>query len=171
MVDSSQLKCECGHQSAAKELTGPGSRLFRSQVLILPHTLSLEELFSAHAQHTFVFPPPWQLSQTELLSLAVFKRQSGLQSLYACHTNVQSHLSMICFFSHTLTSSPAIATWTILTLSVPVVFLNSPNLSPYFSLNKFERIWLLIFSSWLWLINSNFLITKCHILYVLYKEK
>ena len=28
----------------------------------------------------------------------------------------------------------------VLTLSVPVVFLNSPNLSPYFSLNKFERI-------------------------------
>ena len=59
----------------------------------------------------------------------------------------------------------------ILTLSVPVVFLNSPNLSPYFSLNKFERIWLLIFSSWFCLINSHFLITKCHILYVLYKEK
>ena len=59
----------------------------------------------------------------------------------------------------------------ILTLSVPVVFLNSPNLSPYFSLNKFERIWLLIFSNWLCLINSHFLITKCHILYVLYKEK
>ena len=58
-----------------------------------------------------------------------------------------------------------------LTLSVPVVFLNSPNLSPYFSLNKFERIWLLIFSSWLCLINSHFLITKCHNLYVLYKEK
>ena len=32
----------------------------------------------------------------------------------------------------------------MLTLSVPVVFLNSPNLNPYFSLNKFERIWLLI---------------------------
>ena len=58
-----------------------------------------------------------------------------------------------------------------LTLSVPVVFLNSPNQSPYFLLNKFERIWLLIFSSWLCLINSHFLITKCHILYVLYKEK
>ena len=58
-----------------------------------------------------------------------------------------------------------------LTLSVPVVVLNSPNLSPYFSLNKFERIWLLIFSSWLCLINSHFLITKCYILYVLYKEK
>ena len=54
---------------------------------------------------------------------------------------------------------------------MPVVFLNSPNLSPYFSLNKLERIWLLIFSSWLCLINSHFLITKCHILYVLYKEK
>ena len=51
------------------------------------------------------------------------------------------------------------------------VFLNSPNLNPYFSLNKFERIWLLIFSSWLCLINSHFLITKCQILYVLYKEK
>ena len=59
----------------------------------------------------------------------------------------------------------------LLTLSVPVVFLNSPNLSPYFLLNKFERIWLLIFSNWLCLINSHFLITKCHILYVLYKEK
>ena len=58
-----------------------------------------------------------------------------------------------------------------LTLSAPVVFLNSPNLSPYFSLNKSERIWLLIFSCWLCLINSHFLITKCHILYVLYKEK
>ena len=58
-----------------------------------------------------------------------------------------------------------------LTLSVPVVFLNSPNLSPYFSLNKFERIWFLIFSGWLCLINSHFLITKCHILFVLYKEK
>ena len=58
-----------------------------------------------------------------------------------------------------------------LTLSVPVVFLNSPNLSPYFSLNKFERIWLLMFSSWLCLINSHFLITKCHILYVLYNGR
>ena len=27
-----------------------------------------------------------------------------------------------------------------LTLSVPVVLLNSPNLSPYFPLNKFKRI-------------------------------
>ena len=37
-----------------------------------------------------------------------------------------------------------------------------------------EQIWenlLLIFSSWLCLINSQFLITKCQILYVLYKEK
>ena len=58
-----------------------------------------------------------------------------------------------------------------LTLSVPVVFVNSPNLSLYFSLNKFDRIWLLIFSNWLCFINSHFLITKCHILYVLYKEK
>ena len=32
----------------------------------------------------------------------------------------------------------------LLTLSVPVVLLNSPNLSPYFSLNKFERILLLM---------------------------
>ena len=51
---------------------------------------------------------------------------------------------------------------------MPVVFSNSPNLSPYFSLNKFERIWLLICSSWLCLINSHFLITKCHISYVIY---
>ena len=58
-----------------------------------------------------------------------------------------------------------------LTLSVPILFLNSPNLNPYFPLNKFERIWLLIFSSLLCLINSHFLITKCLILYVLYKEK
>ena len=34
-----------------------------------------------------------------------------------------------------------------LTLLVPVVLLNSPNLSPYFSLSKFETILLLIFSS------------------------
>ena len=58
----------------------------------------------------------------------------------------------------------------MLTLSVPVVFLNSPNLSPYFSLNKFERISLLIFSSLLCLISSHFLITKCLILYVLCEE-
>ena len=60
---------------------------------------------------------------------------------------------------------------TDLTLSVPVVLLNSPSLSPYFSLNKFERILLLIFSSLLCLINSHFLITKCRILYVLWKDK
>ena len=58
-----------------------------------------------------------------------------------------------------------------LTLSVPVVLLNSPNLSPYFSLNMFERILLLIFSSLLCLIISHFLITKCLILYMLCKEK
>ena len=57
-----------------------------------------------------------------------------------------------------------------LTLSVPVVLLNSPNLSPYFSLNKFERILLLIFSSLLCSINSHLLITKCPILYVLCKK-
>ena len=58
-----------------------------------------------------------------------------------------------------------------LTLSVLVVLLNSPNLCLYFSLNKFERILLLIFSSLLCLINSHFLITKCLIFYVLCKEK
>ena len=51
-----------------------------------------------------------------------------------------------------------------LTLSVPDVLLNSPNLSLYFSLNKFERILLLIFSSLLCLINSHFFMTKCLIL-------
>ena len=59
----------------------------------------------------------------------------------------------------------------VLTLSVPVALLNSPNLSPYFSLNKFERILPLIFSSLLCLINSHFLITKCLILCMLCKEK
>ena len=58
-----------------------------------------------------------------------------------------------------------------LTLSVPVVLLNSPNLSPYFSLNKFERILCLIFSGLLCLINSHFLITKSLILSVLCEEK
>ena len=58
-----------------------------------------------------------------------------------------------------------------LTLSVPVVLLNSHNLSSYFSLNKFERILLLIFSSLLCLISSHFLMTKCFNLYVLCKEK
>ena len=56
-----------------------------------------------------------------------------------------------------------------LTLPVPFVLLNSLNLSPYFSLNKFERILLFIFSSLLCLINFHFLITKCRILYVLCK--
>ena len=56
-------------------------------------------------------------------------------------------------------------------ISVPVVLLNSPSLSPHFSLNKFGRILLLTFSSLLCLINSRFLITKCLILYVLCKEK
>ena len=55
--------------------------------------------------------------------------------------------------------------------SVPVVLLNSPNLSPYFSLSKFERNLLLIFISLLCLINTNALIIKGLILYVLYKEK
>ena len=58
-----------------------------------------------------------------------------------------------------------------LTLSVPVVLLNSLSLCPYFSSNKFERIFLLILDSLLCLINSQFLITKCHILYVLCEEK
>ena len=49
--------------------------------------------------------------------------------------------------------------------------LNSPNLSPYFSVNKFERNLLLIFISLLCLINSYVLITKCLILYVICKEK
>ena len=57
-----------------------------------------------------------------------------------------------------------------LTPSVPVVLLNSLNLSPYFSLNEFERILLLIFSSLLCLISFHFLITKYLILYVLSKE-
>ena len=58
-----------------------------------------------------------------------------------------------------------------LTLSVPVVLLNSPNLSIYFSINKFERYLPLIFGSLLCLINSHFLITKCLILCMLCKEK
>ena len=58
-----------------------------------------------------------------------------------------------------------------LTLLVPVVLLNSPNLSPYFSLSKFERILLLIFSRYLCLISFQFLITKCLILYVLCKPR
>ena len=56
------------------------------------------------------------------------------------------------------------------TISVPVILLNSPNLSPYFLLNTFERILLLIFSSLLCLIDFHFLFTKCLILYVLCKE-
>ena len=59
----------------------------------------------------------------------------------------------------------------MLTLSVPAVLLNSSKLSPYFSLNKFERILLLIFNSLLSLINSHCLITICIIFYVLCKEK
>ena len=58
-----------------------------------------------------------------------------------------------------------------LALSVPVVLINSPNVSSYFSLNKFERILFLIFISLRCLISSHFLITKCLILYVLCKEK
>ena len=60
-------------------------------------------------------------------------------------------------------------------LSVPVVLLNSSNLSPYFSSGyKFERNLLtylvnFIFSSFLYLIKSHFLMTKCLILYVLCK--
>ena len=49
--------------------------------------------------------------------------------------------------------------------------LDSSNLSPYFSLNKLERISLLIFSNLLCLINSHFLITVCLIFYVLRKER
>ena len=64
-----------------------------------------------------------------------------------------------------------IPSWLTLTLSFPVVLLNSPNLSPYFSLNKFERILRLIFSGLLCLINSHFLITKSLILSVLCEEK
>ena len=59
----------------------------------------------------------------------------------------------------------------LLTLSVPVKLLNSPNLSPNFSSNTFEKILLLILSSLPCLINSQFLITKCLIFYVLCKEK
>ena len=60
----------------------------------------------------------------------------------------------------------------ILTLSVPCsCIVKFSNLSPYFSLNKFERSLLFIFSSLLCLINPHFLITKCLILYVLCKDK
>ena len=48
-----------------------------------------------------------------------------------------------------------------LTLSVPVVLLGSPNLNPYFSLDNFEIILLLVFSNLLCMINSYFFITKC----------
>ena len=51
------------------------------------------------------------------------------------------------------------------------MLLNSPNLSQYFSLNKFERILCLLFSSLLFLISCHFVITKCPILFVLCKEK
>ena len=56
---------------------------------------------------------------------------------------------------------------------VPVLLLNSPNLSLhyYFSLNKFERFLLLIFINLLCLITSHFLITKYLTLYVWCKEK
>ena len=43
-------------------------------------------------------------------------------------------------------------TRTLITFSVLAVLLNSPNLSPYFSLNKFARIFLLFLSSLLCLI-------------------
>ena len=56
----------------------------------------------------------------------------------------------------------------LLTLSVPVVLLNSPNLCPYFLLSQFERN---LVSSLFGLINSQFLITRCLILCVLSKEK
>ena len=59
----------------------------------------------------------------------------------------------------------------VFTLSVPVVLLNCPNLSPYFSLYKFKRALLLILSSLVCLINYHFLITKYLILYVLCREK
>ena len=59
-----------------------------------------------------------------------------------------------------------------LTLSVLVnCFKNSLNFSLYFSLDKFERILHLIFSSLPCLINSHSLIAICHILYVLCREK
>ena len=58
-----------------------------------------------------------------------------------------------------------------LALSVLVVLLNSPDLNQHFSLNKSERILLLILNSLLCSINSHFLITKCLILYVLCKER
>ena len=57
-----------------------------------------------------------------------------------------------------------------LTLSVPVVLLNFPNLGPYFSLDKLKRISLLILNSLLCLINSDFLNTLCPILYVFFKK-
>ena len=56
--------------------------------------------------------------------------------------------------------------WLFITLSVPVVLLNSPNFCPYFSLNKFERILLLIFSSLLCLINSHFQMSYSEMYYV-----
>ena len=48
-----------------------------------------------------------------------------------------------------------------LTFSFQVVLLISHNLSPYYSLNKFEIILLLILSSLLYMINSYFLIAIC----------
>ena len=88
--------------------------------------------------------------------------QTNINDNHRCHVSVRNIFPFSLQF---------IVIHCLLTLSVPVVLLNSPNLSPYFSLNKFERILLVIFSSLLCLINSHFLITKCRILYVLCKEK
>ena len=54
----------------------------------------------------------------------------------------------------------------LLAFSVPVVLLNSPNLSPFFSLNKSEGILVLIFSSLLCLIIfslPNVLFCMCYV--------
>ena len=55
-------------------------------------------------------------------------------------------------------------------LSVTVVLLNSPNLSPYFAFNRFERTLLLIFISLLCLINSHFSLPNVLFCTVLCKE-
>ena len=53
----------------------------------------------------------------------------------------------------------------------PSFIVKFSHLGPYVSVNKFKIILLLLFSSLFCLINSHFLITKCHVLYVLCKEK
>ena len=58
-----------------------------------------------------------------------------------------------------------------LAYSIPVVLLNSPILSPYFSLNKLERSLLLIFSKLFCLIISHFFYYHMSYFYVLCKEK